>query len=74
MIQQRLNSIMLLHIHKEDIEDIYLMDSAKAFARANQKRGTFFGGYTCIGSVLPNSYSDEANMWIWKIMFDRFQL
>ncbi|XP_070549960.1 zinc finger MYM-type protein 1-like [Ptychodera flava] len=45
MSQQRLNNVMLLHIHKQITDSLCLKDIARDFASANDRRVTFFGKF-----------------------------
>ena len=43
MTQQRLNHLMLLHIHKEHTNNLDLIDVANDFIDGNEHRKNFFG-------------------------------
>ena len=45
MKQTRLNSAMLLHVHKERCKDIDITALAKAFCEVNDRRQQFFGSF-----------------------------
>ena len=43
MSQKRLNSLMLLHVHKSETDDLDLIDVANDFIESNKHRKHFFG-------------------------------
>ena len=43
MSQQRLNHLMLLHVHKSYTDDLYLVNVANGFIANNEHRKHFFG-------------------------------
>ena len=45
MAQQRLNHCMVLHIHREQTEQLDLTDIAKEFIGRNERRKLFFGNF-----------------------------
>ena len=45
MTNKRSNSLMLLHIHKEKTDSLNLVEIAKQFVLANERRVHYFGKY-----------------------------
>ena len=43
MTQERMNNLMILNVHKELTEEIYLFDIAKEFISENESRENVFG-------------------------------
>ena len=46
MTENRLNSVMLLHIHKERTDSLSLIDVANDFIQGSDHRHTVFGTFT----------------------------
>ena len=45
MSEERLNNIMLLHVHKEETDTLDLTEIARLFVSANTRRNDFFGKF-----------------------------
>lgn len=43
--EERLNNIMLLHTHKEETDTLDLVEVARVFASANERRSKFFRNF-----------------------------
>ena len=46
MSDERLNNVMLLHVHKNFCDDLDLLKVAKSFISANSRRQGYFGHFT----------------------------
>ena len=46
MTQQRLNNVMLLHVHKDLCDDIDILKIGQSFVSANSRRQSYFGNFT----------------------------
>ena len=45
MSQQRLNNLMVLHVHKDETDNLNLVDVAKNFIDVNNRRHLYFGWF-----------------------------
>ena len=45
MSQQRLNNLMVLHVHKDETDNLNLFDVAKNFIDVNNRRHLYFGSF-----------------------------
>ncbi len=45
MTQTRLNHCVLLHVHQDKTDELYLHTIAKEFVQINERRINFFGMY-----------------------------
>ena len=45
MTEERLNNILLLHTHREETDTLDLVEVARVFASANERRSKFFGNF-----------------------------
>ena len=46
MTQKRLNNCMLLHVHKEKVDNLNIIDTANEFGYANESRLSIFGKFS----------------------------
>ena len=46
MSEERLNNLMLLHMHKELSDNLDISEVAQIFVSANSRRQRFFGNFT----------------------------
>ena len=45
MVQERLNNLLLLHVHKSETDTVDMVEIAKLFIRANESRMKYFGDF-----------------------------
>ena len=61
MNQDRLNSIMVLHVHKEYTDDMDLVDIANEFVHSSDHRYNMFGKFTVIDTAASFSFGKSRS-------------
>ena len=46
MTQERLNNLLLLHVHKDRTDELNLIEIAQSFVDVNDRRKLFFGTFS----------------------------